>query len=1042
MAASAAGPLSRLLYVWDRTVGRKFLVDSGAAVSVFPAGPHHRRQQPTAATPDLVAANNSVIPTYGTANLTVDLGFRKCQWSFFLADVSQPLLGADFLSHYGLAVDIRGRRLFALDSSDDTRLRKSSCEPLRLHTVQSSATASILHEEFSDLLRPTFNVVSPKHGVQHHIETTGPPPFAKARRLHPDKFAAARKEFRFLEDQGIIRRSKSAYASPLHMVPKDDGTHRPCGDYRGLNSSTLPDRYPIPHIQDFANQLRGATVFSKIDLVKGFYNIPVAPADVPKTAVITPFGLFEFLRMPFGLCNAAQTFQRLMDVVLRDLSGVFVYLDDILVASPDEASHRHLLRQVFRRLREHGLAVHPSKCKFGHSTLTFLGHAVGAAGICPLTDRVQAVQEFPRPKDKTALQEFLGLLNYYHRFVPRAAHILHPLHGALRKSAGPFSWTTEMDAAFRSAKVALAEATMLVHPDSSARTCITVDASDRAVGASLEQLIGGTWQPLAFFSNTLKHAETRYSTFDRELLGAYLAIKHFRHFVEGRPFTLYTDHKPLTYALRANTDYTPRQTRHLSYISEFTSDLQHLPGKANAAADALSRNPPLHQPHSDARPEPSRRGRDVPGGGSCLDATSAPFFPSLCPVTPLPDIDYDALAAAQAADPETHSFRTAVTGLEWQDRPLDSGTTLLCDTSTGRPRPFVPSAWRRRIFHAIHDQAHPGARATRRLLADRFVWHKMNAEVTAWVRTCIPCQRAKTHRHTSTPLHQFDPPGRRFEHIHVDIVGPLPISAGHQYVFTMVDRFTRWAEAVPIKDATAATCAQVLLQHWVARMGIPLNITSDRGAQFVSGLWSALAKLLGCRLWQTTAYHPQSNGMVERFHRQLKASLRARLTSPTWTDELPIILLAIRATPKEDLGCAPAELAYGTTLRLPGEFFAPATSPTSDDQQAFLPHLREAMRGLRAAAPLSHGSRPVHTPPLLHAAEFVFVRHDAHRSPLQCPYDGPFRVLERHDKHFVLDLGNRTDSVSLDRLKPAFVDPAPTDRPCPVNLDHPYAVPS
>ncbi len=158
--------------------------------------------------------------------------------------------------------------------------------------MQSSVKARILHEEFPDLLRPTFNVVSPKHGVQHHIETTGPLPFAKARCLYPDKFAAARKEIQFLEDQGIICRSKSAYASPLHMVPKDDGTHRPCGDYRSLNSSTLPDRHPIPHIQDFANQLRGATVFSKIDLVK------VAPADVPKTTVITPFGLFEFLRCP------------------------------------------------------------------------------------------------------------------------------------------------------------------------------------------------------------------------------------------------------------------------------------------------------------------------------------------------------------------------------------------------------------------------------------------------------------------------------------------------------------------------------------------------------------------------------------------------------------------------------------------------------------------------------------------------------------------------------------------------------------------------
>ncbi len=254
----------------------------------------------------------------------------------------------------------------------------------------------------------------------------------------------------------------------------------------------------------------------------------------------------------------------------------------------------------------------------------------------------------------------------------------------------------------------------------------------------------------------------------------------------------------------------------------------------------------------------------------------------------------------------------------------------------------------------------------------------MNKDVTTWVQSCIDCQRAKVHRHTTAPLHQFQPPSRLFEHIHVDIVGPLPISAGNQYVFTMVDRFTHWSEAVPLPNATAPACAQALLQHWVSCFRVPLHMTSDRGRQFTSTLWDALAKLLGCKLWQTTAYHPQSNGMVERFHRQLKVALRARLTSPAWTEELPIIMLAIRATPKEDLGCAPAELVYGTTLRLPGEFFGPASDPTSDDQQAFLPQLRAAMQRLRTAPPLAHGSPQHHVPASLQAANFVFVRHDAH----------------------------------------------------------------
>ncbi len=952
----------------------------------------------------MLAANNSTISTFGAIDFCVDLGFRQCRWTFYLASVSQPILGADFLSFYNLAVDLRGRRLIDLDSCKQASLRLSRSQPLLLHTVEQQGFASILTEEFPDVLTPTFNVCTPKHRIQHHITTTGPPTYAKPRRLHGDKLTAAKREFKFLADNGVVRRSNSPYSSPLHMVPKADGTYRPCGDFKRLNASTVADKYPLPHIQDFSAQLRGCTVFSKVDLVKGFYNIPVAPEDIHKTAVITPFGLFEFLRMPFGLCNAAQTFQRFMDSILHDMEGIFVYMDDILVATPDEGSHRHLLRKLFRRLREHGLAVNPAKCQFGKATLQFLGHEVASTGISPLPDRVKAVREFPQPQSKQSLMEFLGLLNYYHRFIPRAAHLLYPLNAALRKDAGPFTWTDAMQSAFVTAKNALADATMLVHPKADAPLGIASDASDKAIGASLEQLVDGQWEPLGFFSATLHAAETRYSTFDRELLAIYLAVKHFRHMVEGRQVAVYTDHKPLTHAMTSATDYSPRQTRHLARIAEFTTDIRHISGKDNAAADALSRN---------ALP--------------------------ISAVTPVPDIDFHQLAAAQLEHPETQACRTAITGLRWSDEVLDNGATLLCDISTGRPRPYVPPAWRKRVFEALHSLSHPGAKGSRKLITSRFVWHQMNKDITAWAKTCLQCQKSKVHRHVSSPRQAFDPPGRRFEHIHVDIVGPLPASAGFTYLFTAVDRFTRWADAVPMRDATAASCAQALLQHWVARFGVPLHMTSDRGRQFISNLWTQLGKLLGCRLWQTTAYHPQSNGMVERFHRQLKAALMARLTSSTWTEELPLVLLAIRATPKDDLGCAPAELVYGSTIRLPGEFFGPASDPHMDNQQEFLPRLRATMRQLRAAPPLKHGVVPHHMPASLQSAEYVFIRHDAHRSPLQQPYDGPFKVVQRNQKYFIVDLGNRTDSVSVDRLKPAFVDPPPPPANPQVQLDHSYA---
>ncbi|RJG15673.1 RNA-directed DNA polymerase [Alcanivorax profundi] len=262
---------------------------------------------------------------------------------------------------------------------------------------------------FPDITTPTFSSAVAKHGVEHYITTVGPPVYARARRLDSAKLTIAREEFATMEHLGIVRRSNSPWASPLHMVTKTDGGWRPCGDFRRLNNATTPDRYPVPHIQDFSAHLSGAIIFSKVDLVRGYHQVPVHPQDVPKTAVITPFGLFEFLRMPFGLKGAAQTFQRLMDSVLRDMPFLFVYLDDILVASASADDHLIHLRQLFGRLSEHGLIINPAKCEFGRSSITFLGHHVTPQGAVPLPAKVDAVASFPRPRTVKSLQEFLGM---------------------------------------------------------------------------------------------------------------------------------------------------------------------------------------------------------------------------------------------------------------------------------------------------------------------------------------------------------------------------------------------------------------------------------------------------------------------------------------------------------------------------------------------------------------------------------------------------------------------------------------------------------
>ena len=319
----------------------------------------------------------------------------------------------------------------------------------------------------------------------------------------------------------------------------------------------------------------------------------MTPKDIPKTAVVTPFGLYyEFLRMPFGLKNAAQAFQRLMDNVCQGLTRVFVYLDDILVASEDTNQHLTDLTELFGRLEDHGLVIKRTKCVLGVSSIEFLGHHVDAEGIVPLPEKVRAIRDFPRPSTVKGLQEFLGMLNFYHRFVPHVAEILVPLHAGLsgRKRLASLVWTPDMEDAFAAAKTALADATLLVHPVEDAPTALTVDASIVAMGGVLEQRTNGVWRPLGFFSRKLRTPrETKYSTFDRELLAAHLAIRHFRYFLEGRHFTLYTDQDPLVPALCESADaWTSRQQNQLSAISEYTTDLRHIAGK-NPIADALSR---------------------------------------------------------------------------------------------------------------------------------------------------------------------------------------------------------------------------------------------------------------------------------------------------------------------------------------------------------------------------------------------------------------------------------------------------------------------
>lgn len=733
------------------------------------------------------------------------------------------------------------------------------------------------------------------------------------------------KQIHDLLRQNIIRESNSPFSSPVVLVKKKDGKYRFAIDYRQLNQNTKKACYFLPLIQDILDEIGGKSIFSSFDFMSGFFQIGIVEEHIERTAFATFCGIYEFLRMPMGLCGAPCTFQKAMEYIRKELgNGILCYLDDLIISSIDEKTHLEDIENLLRVLKKYNLKLRLDKCKFGHDEIKYLGFLISRQGIRPDPKNVAAVQRFEIPKTLNQLRSFIGCVSYFRRFIKNFAIIMAPLN-ELTKSQENIGkiWTENHQKAFEEIKKKLWSTPVLASPKFNEPFIIETDASKIAIAGCLLQKGNDGEHPIGYISRKLKPAEQKYITAELEALAIVYTLNQFRPYIEGNHVTIVRTDNTVACSLLKKRDLVGRMAKYQIAIQEFNIKIEHRTGKSNKFCDYMSRYPgkeynmgqivQISEEISEVQqrielpkvPELDQQDFELPKDF---------YYPiEKLEVVTLKEIKeelkkdkgyqeiIDILKDENIPDEkeEQKEFLDKVEKIHEKYSLIDEILYKWVEKSS--PVIVIPFALRERIIRECHEDvllgAHLGIVKTLEKIRKRFYWKNLIRDTKKHINSCIKCQQRKSHPRDlyKEPLRPIPIPEGPMERVHIDLLGPLPINTeGYRYIFAITDAFSKWLTVIPLINQSATEVVQAFENYFLTKYGTPRFIVSDNGKQFTSKMFEDLSKIYCFKHRKTTTYRPQANGAVERTNRIVADMLANYINSKgnDWPDFLQLVCFA------------------------------------------------------------------------------------------------------------------------------------------------------